>query len=63
MITTGTKHAGVLTSSETIEKSIIEAGKSTGDLTFQMLYAPEILMPQFDSAVADMKNRLIFPFI
>jgi probable aminopeptidase NPEPL1 len=60
MITTGLKHAAVMTSSEKIEKIIIEASKVSGDLVFPMLYAPELLMPQFDSMVADMKNRYVY---
>ncbi|KAJ2992017.1 putative aminopeptidase npepl1 [Globomyces sp. JEL0801] len=58
LITTGVKHAGLLTKSEKIEKMIVDAGKVTGDLVFPMLYAPEILMGNFDSKVADMKNNV-----
>ncbi|KAI8893558.1 cytosol aminopeptidase family, catalytic domain-containing protein [Globomyces pollinis-pini] len=58
LITTGVKHAGLLTKSEKIEKMIVDAGKVTGDLVFPMLYAPEILMENFDSKVADMKNNV-----
>jgi probable aminopeptidase NPEPL1 len=49
---------GILTPSETTEARAIAAGKLTGDLTFPFLYAPELLMSNFDSAVADMKNSV-----
>lgn len=58
LITTGTTHAGFITPSESIEKALISSGKRTGDLVFPMLYCPELLMSQFDSKVADMKNSV-----
>lgn len=58
MITTGAKHAGLLTPSEITEKRAIVAGKATGDLTFPFLYCPELLMAEFESKVADMKNSV-----
>ena len=58
MITTGIRHAGVLTSNEQVEQKAIKAGKVTGDLVYPMLYAKDILMSQFDSVVADMKNSV-----
>lgn len=58
LITTGKKHAGVLTSSESVENAIINAGRNTGDFVFPMLYCPQLLMPMFDSKVADMKNSV-----
>ncbi len=59
LITTGIKHAGLVTPHEGLEKKLIEVGKKTGDLLFPMLYAPELLMmKQFASQVADMKNSV-----
>ncbi|KAI8907409.1 cytosol aminopeptidase family, catalytic domain-containing protein [Gorgonomyces haynaldii] len=58
LITTGIKHAGVLTPSEDTEQRLIQAGKTSGELVFPLLYAPEILKSQFDSQVADMKNSV-----
>lgn len=58
LITTGVKHAGVLTPSAKVEEKIIACGKATGDVVFPFLYAPELLMSNFDSAVADMKNSV-----
>lgn len=58
MIVTGVKHAGVVTALESTEQAVIKAGKETGDLVFPMIYAPQILMEQFDSKVADLKNSV-----
>ncbi|KAL7750216.1 hypothetical protein RI367_004389 [Sorochytrium milnesiophthora] len=58
LITTGVKHAGVLTNCEKTEAKVITAGKKSGDLVFPMIYAPEILKSQFESQVADMKNSV-----
>lgn len=58
LITTGTKHAGVLASTEEIESLVLKAGKASGEWVFPFLYAPQILMSQFDSQVADMKNSV-----
>jgi len=58
LVTTGIVHAGVLTPSEATETKAIAAGKTTGDLVFPFLYAREILMSNFDSKVADMKNSV-----
>lgn len=59
MITTGLKHAGILTSSAKLEQTAIDSGRETGDLVFPMLYAPELLMKNFESKVADMKNSVV----
>jgi probable aminopeptidase NPEPL1 len=58
LVTTGIVHAGVLTPLETTEDRALDAGKTTGDLVFPFLYAREILMSNFDSKVADMKNSV-----
>jgi probable aminopeptidase NPEPL1 len=58
LITTGMQHAAVLTPSDATEEKIRAAGKLSGDLVFPLLYAPEILKPEFTSSVADMKNSV-----
>jgi probable aminopeptidase NPEPL1 len=58
LIVTGTVHAAVLTPSVELENQLIASGKRTGDLVYPMLYCPELLMSQFDSKVADMKNSV-----
>lgn len=52
MITTGAKHAGVLTKSKELEDRIYAAGMKSGDLVFPLLYAPELLKSEFNSKVA-----------
>lgn len=58
MVATGLLHAGLLTSSETLEASFVQASKHSGDLVFPLLYAKDLLQSQFDSVVADMKNSV-----
>ncbi len=57
-ITTGSCHAGIMTRTKALEDRVVEAGLKTGDLTFPMLYAPELLKKEFKSTVADMKNSV-----
>ena len=40
------------------EKRTIIAGRESGDLTFPLVYCPEFHFPEFNSAVADMKNSV-----
>ena len=58
MITTGKKHAGILANSEDVERRAMLAGMHSGDLVYPMLYAPELLLDEFKSEVADMKNSV-----
>ncbi|TPX60392.1 leucyl aminopeptidase [Powellomyces hirtus] len=58
LITTGKKHAAVLSRDEDFEKIVLAAGQQSGDWCFPILYAPEILKKEFDSKVADMKNSV-----
>eukprot|EP00835_Amoeboradix_gromovi_P004191 NODE_312_length_11237_cov_0.283624.p3 type:complete len:465 gc:universal NODE_312_length_11237_cov_0.283624:11010-9616(-) len=55
---TGKTHAGLVTNSTDLESLFIESGKATGELLFPMIYCPELLLPEFDSKVADMKNSV-----
>ena len=57
-ITTGSCHAGIMTRTKALEDRVVEAGLMSGDLTFPMLYAPELLQKEFKSSVADMKNSV-----
>ncbi|TPX58399.1 leucyl aminopeptidase [Spizellomyces sp. 'palustris'] len=58
LITTGKKHAGVLSRNADFEKIVLDAGQKTGDWCFPLLYAPEILKKEFDSKIADMRNSV-----
>ena len=57
-VTTGSCHAGIMTKTKELEDRVVDAGLKTGDLTFPMLYAPELLKKEFKSTVADMKNSV-----
>eukprot|EP00960_Hanusia_phi_P036749 752506-Hanusia_phi.AAC.6 len=63
-IATGKKHAAVLCNNTDSEKKIVQAGITTGDLVFPVVYCPELFMEQafrsevllYFEPVADMKN-------
>jgi len=48
----------VLTNQESWEKKLVNAGASSGDLTFPIPFCPEFHFSEFTSAVADMKNSV-----
>lgn len=56
LVCTGKKHAGILANTEELEKRTVKSGLSSGDLVYPMVYAPDLLMAEFDSKVADMTN-------
>jgi len=58
LVATGKKHAGILTNQQELEVQAVAAGLRSGDLTFPLLYAPELLKTEFNSKVADMKNSV-----
>jgi len=58
LVAVGRKHAGILAKSKKLEDRMVEAGLSSGDLCFPILYAPELLKSEFKSQVADMKNSV-----
>ncbi|VEU40566.1 unnamed protein product [Pseudo-nitzschia multistriata] len=58
LVATGKKHAGILSNDEDVEKRAMKCGMHSGDLCFPLLYAPELLMDEFKSEVADMKNSV-----
>lgn len=57
-VCTGKSHAAVLTNDEVWERAMTEAGKSSADLVYPILYCPELHFSEFSSAVADMKNSV-----
>jgi leucyl aminopeptidase len=61
-VATGKYHAAVLTNQESWEKRLVEAGLSSGDLTFPIPFCPEFHFNEFASAVADMKNSVAVSF-
>ena len=58
LIATGRKHAGILANTQRLEERMVNAGLVSGDLTFPLLYCPEMLNDEFKSKVADMKNSV-----
>ena len=58
MIATGQKHGGILANTPELEERAMDAAIYSGDLCFPLLYAPDLLMSEFDSKVADMRNSV-----
>lgn len=57
-ISTGTHHASILASDADLEQEIIAAGRSSGDMVHPGIFAPELLLHEFNSDFADMKNSV-----
>jgi probable aminopeptidase NPEPL1 len=57
-VTTGHVHSSVMTNREEYEAKLVRAGLDSGDPCYPIIYAPELLMHEFDSQVADMKNSV-----
>ncbi|XP_050525757.1 probable aminopeptidase NPEPL1 [Daktulosphaira vitifoliae] len=58
VVSTGKYHAAVMSNSEQWEKRAVSAGLISGDLTFPIVYCPELHFCEFSSAIADMKNSV-----
>mmetsp|Transcript_29465 Transcript_29465/g.55578 ORF Transcript_29465/g.55578 Transcript_29465/m.55578 type:complete len:129 (-) Transcript_29465:97-483(-) len=58
LISSGKRHASVMSDDEVLEKHALEAGLASGDLTHALIYCPEFLFQEFESPVADMKNSV-----
>eukprot|EP00755_Sulcionema_specki_P036993 Sspe_Gene.22772::Locus_8713_Transcript_1_1_Confidence_1.000_Length_1561::g.22772::m.22772/K09611/NPEPL1; probable aminopeptidase NPEPL1 len=61
-ICTGKAIAAFLTNDEEMERKAMAAGKASGDLCFPVVYAPQIHVPDIESAVADLRNTNITKF-
>jgi probable aminopeptidase NPEPL1 len=57
-ISTGRYHGAVMTNNEEWEDKAFEAGRTSGDLVFPIVYAPELHYQEFSSVLADMKNSV-----
>lgn len=55
---TGKLHAALLTNNEEWERELVNFGKSSGDLCFPVIFAPEIHFSEYNSEVADMTNSI-----
>jgi probable aminopeptidase NPEPL1 len=58
LVAAGKTHAGILANSVALEQRAVNAGLRSGDLVVPLLYAPDLLMKEFDSKIADMKNSV-----
>jgi leucyl aminopeptidase len=54
----GKYHAAVLTNDERWENYCVQAGLSSGDHAYPIIYCPEFQFTEFASYVADMKNSV-----
>lgn len=57
-ISTGTHHGLILATDEDLETDVIAAGKYSGDMVHPGIFAPELLLHEFDSDFADMTNSV-----
>lgn len=57
-IATGKYHAAFLTNNGDWEDTVMDAGLTSGDLTFPIPFCPELHFSEFTSAIADMKNSV-----
>ena len=58
LIATGQRHAAILSNDTALERAAFDAGQKSGEWTYPLLYAPELLKKEFSSDVADMKNSV-----
>lgn len=58
MVATGLMHAGIVSNDETLERTLVEAGRASGDLAHALPFAPEFYKSEFTSPVADMRNSV-----
>ncbi|CAE7752020.1 Npepl1 [Symbiodinium sp. CCMP2456] len=57
-IRTGNHFSSILASDEVLEKEIVDAGRKSGEGVHPGLFAQELLLSEFDSEFADMKNSV-----
>ena len=58
LVSTGLRHAAVVSNDEPLEQLMLEAGRDSGDLCHALIFAPEFFMEEFESPVADMRNSV-----
>lgn len=58
LIATGKSFSAIYCNDDQLEATAVKVGKSTGDLTHPIPYAPEFFRNEFKSSVADMKNSV-----
>lgn len=58
LVATGQLHGAVVSNDDDLEARFLAAGLLSGDLVHPLPFAPELFQPEFQSAVADMKNSV-----
>ncbi len=58
VVSTGVRHAAVVSNREGLEQLAVKVGRETGDLAAPLPFAPEFFQKEFESKVADMKNSV-----
>jgi probable aminopeptidase NPEPL1 len=58
LVSTGLRHAAVVSNREGLERLAVEVGRATGELTHPLPFAPEFFQEEFRSKLADMKNSV-----
>jgi probable aminopeptidase NPEPL1 len=58
LVATGRRHAAIVSNREGLEQLAVESGRSSGDLTHPLPFAPEFFQAEFKSVVADMRNSV-----
>ncbi len=58
LVSTGKRHAAIISNDEAIEQAAVHAGRRSGDLVHPLIYCPEFFRDEFKSDIADMKNSV-----
>jgi len=58
LVSTGRTFAAIVSNDEELEYATVKAGRESGDLVHPLPYCPELLIGEFKSVVADMKNSV-----
>lgn len=58
LVSTGIRHAAVMSNDGELEQALIDSGRDSGDLTHALPFAPEFYQSEFKSPVADMRNSV-----
>ena len=58
LVATGNHHAAIFSNNAKLEKLVIDAGFTSGDLVHALMFCPELYKREFRSAVADMRNSV-----
>jgi probable aminopeptidase NPEPL1 len=58
LVSTGKRHAAVVSNREGLEALAVRAGRASGDLVHPLLFAPEFYQSEFKSELADMTNSV-----